>query len=282
MSLFTFGSKKQQLSKTRARELAFLQEERRNLLSSTRDFYMQEAYRTLRTNVNFSLTQDITGGKVVSVTSALQGEGKSFTAANLAISYAQTDCKVLLVDCDLRRPKLSRLLQVSASTGLSNLLVSPNLLEDAIRPIGVSGLEVILSGDIPPNPSELLSSPRMDRLLERLRQSYDYIILDTPPVNMVTDTVVLAPKVDGVLFVVRAGASERPAVIQAVDQLEYAQAKILGFVLNGVDLENTGYGYKKYRYKKYGRYSYRNHGYGYGYGYSQSKTMTSGEEPPFK
>lgn len=272
MSLFQ--SKKKRTTKNRSKELALLQEERRNLLSSSQDFFMREAYKTLRSNVNFSLTEETTGGKLIAVTSALQSEGKSFTAVNLAISYAQTDRRVLLVDCDLRRPKLSRLLQVSAGAGLSNLLVTPALLPEAIQPSGVEKLDVILSGDIPPNPSELLGSTRMERFLAVVKERYDYIILDTPPVCMVTDAAVLASKVDGVLFVVRAGKSERPAVLQAVDQLAYAQAKILGFVLNGVDLDKSGYGYKKYRYKKYGKYFYRGHGYGYGYGYDY------GHQPP--
>ena len=270
-------SKKKRAVKNRSKEFATLQEERQNLLSSSKDFFMREAYKTLRTNVNFSLTEDITGGKLIAVTSALQGEGKSFTAVNLAISYAQTDCRVLLVDCDHRRPKLSRLLRVSAATGLSNVLVSPALLSESIKPSGVEKLDVILSGDIPPNPSELLGSARMERFLAAVKENYDYIILDTPPVCMVTDAAVLASRVDGVLFVVMAGKSERPAVIQAVDQLNYAQAKLLGFVLNGVDLEKSGYGYKKYRYKKYKKYSYRS-GYGYGYGYGHSAPQSLEDE----
>ena len=211
---------------------------------------------------------------ILSIANQKGGVGKTTTCANLGIGLAQQGERVLLVDCDLRRPKLSRLLQVSASAGLSNLLVTPALLPEAIQPSGVEKLDVILSGDIPPNPSELLGSTRMERFLAVVKERYDYIILDTPPVCMVTDAAVLASKVDGVLFVVRAGKSERPAVLQAVDQLAYAQAKILGFVLNGVDLDKSGYGYKKYRYKKYGKYFYRSHGYGYGYGYDY------GHQPP--
>jgi len=175
---------------------------------------------------------------------------------------------VLLIDCDLRRPKLSRLMEVNAPVGLSNLLMEPELRRKAIVPSDVENLDVLLAGDIPPNPSELLSSPRMQRLLEELRREYDFIILDTPPVNMVIDAVVLAPQCDGVLFVIRANRSERGAVIHAVEQLEYSKAKLLGFVLNGVDLENSNYGYGKYRYKRYKRYGYGKYGYGkYGYGH---------------
>ena len=125
---------------------------------------------------------------------------------------------------------------------------------------------MILSGSIPPNPSELLSSPQMEQLLDKLRETYDYIFLDSPPVNLVTDAVVLAPKCDGVLLLVRANRSERGSVIHAVEQLEYSKAKILGFILNGVDMENLHYGYKKYGHGRYSRHGYRKGGYGYGYG----------------
>lgn len=272
-----FGGKRSKGSK-KERDVAKIREDRRNLLTPKSDFFIREAYKTLRTNVSFSLTGE-EASKVVLVTSSLQSEGKSITATNLAISYAQTDRRVLLIDCDLRRPKMSRLLQVSNPVGLSNVLMEPYLLQEAILSTGLPKLDVILSGDIPPNPSELLSSPRMARLLEALRKQYDLIILDTPPVNMVIDAVVLAPLTDGVLFVVRANQSERGAVIHAVEQLQYAKAKILGFVLNGVDLEHTSYGYDRHRYRRYGRYGhygYGRYGYsgygGYGYGYSSRKT----------
>lgn len=273
--LFSFkGGKRSKPSKQR--EAIQIREERKNLLTPKSDFFIREAYKTLRTNVSFSLTGE-EQSKIIVVTSSQQSEGKSITATNLAISYAQTDRKVVLIDCDLRRPKLARLLQLNNPIGLSNILMSPDLRDSAIIDTGLPNLDVILSGDIPPNPSELLSSPRMQRLLSSLRKHYDYIILDTPPINMVIDAVVLAPNSDGVLFVVRAGLAERGAIIHAVEQLEYAKAKILGFVLNGMELAKTNYGYSKNRYRRYGRYGrygyggygYGGYGYGgYGYGYS--------------
>ena len=256
---------KRSKSASQKRDVDPILDERRNLLSSHSDFYSREAYKTLRTNVSFALTEEEQCNVIV-VTSSLQGEGKSITAANLAISYAMADRKVLLIDCDLRRPKLARLMKLNGKVGLSNLIMNPKLKEKAVLHTSIQGLDMILSGDIPPNPSELLGSARMGRILADLRQSYDYIILDSPPVNMVTDAVVLAPQSDGVLFLVRANKSERGAVIHAVEQLEYAKAKILGFVLNDVDMEKTHYGYGKYRYKRYVRYG-RGYGYGYGYGY---------------
>jgi len=247
-------------------EHVLLETEQKYILSDQSDFFIREAYKTLRTNVTFSLAGE-EGGKVLLVTSAMKSEGKSITSLNLAISYAQMNKRVLLIDCDLRRPKISRLLDLRGSVGLSNVLVSPELKSKVILDTKVPGLQVILAGDVPPNPSELLGSTRMQRLVEELRNSYDYIILDTSPVNMVTDASVLIPYSSGVLLVVRAGQSDRASVRGAVEQLEYSQAKILGFVLNGVDMERRG----KYGYRKYRRYGYgygRGYGYGYGYGYS--------------
>ncbi len=235
---------------------ADLQLEQKNLLSENSNFFVREAYKTLRTNVSFSLT-DAEGSKVIVVTSSMQGEGKSSTAANLAISYAMADSRVLLIDCDLRRPKLSRLLQISGYAGLSNLLVNPSLIKEVILPGPVNGLDVILAGDVPPNPSELLGSVRMQKLVAALREKYDYIILDAPPINMVTDAVVLAPQSDGVLFLVRANHAERGAVIHAVEQLRYTKAKILGFVLNDVKVEKTHYRYGKRHYRRAGESAYR-------------------------
>ena len=248
-----------------------MQEARKNLLTPDSDFFVREAYKTLRTNVSFALTGE-NKSKVVVVTSSLQGEGKSMTAVNLAISYAMTDCKVLIIDCDLRRPKLARLLRLGNKVGMSNLLMDPALLDQAILPTETANLDVILSGSIPPNPSELLGSHKMQVLLEELRKRYDYIFIDTPPINMVTDAVVVAPSSDGVLFLVRANQSERGAVTRALDQLEYAKVQVLGFVLNGLERERSYYGYGKRRYKRYyrygyGKYGYSKHGYGrYGYG----------------
>ena len=283
MALFTSKNKKkkdQEASHTEARL------ERMLLLTNNSDFYMREAYKMLRTNVTFSIIGE-QHCRVIMVTSSLQSEGKSTTAANLAISYAQDSKKVLLIDCDLRRPKQNRLMNVSSSFGLSDYLVSNEPYQKAIQPTNVIGLDLLCSGSIPPNPSELLGSARMAKFISQLRQDYDYIILDAPPVNMVTDAVVLSDKSDGVIFVVSAGQSERGPVMHAVEQLQYAHARLLGFVLRGVELEKNRYGYgryQKYGYRKgygYSRhgygYGYSRHGYGYGYGNSSSSGSSSSE-----
>lgn len=284
--------KKKETDASPGTRAAKIKEDRKYILTSKSGFFLKEAYKSLRTNVNFALA-DSEGCKVVLVTSAMQSEGKSLTALNLAISLAQTDQKVLIIDCDLRRPKLNRLLNMNALSGLSNLLMDSNRMDLTILAHESMGIDMILSGDIPPNPSELLASARMQRLIDALRQRYDYIILDSPPVDMVVDAVVLSPLCDGVLFVIKADHSERGAVAYALEQLEYAKAKILGFVLNGIGPETGGYG--KYRYGKYGygkyRYGYRKYGYGrygysqygysrHGYGYSsQSPQDTPAEKP---
>jgi len=285
MSLFSkSGRGKHSASSSNVRETKLIAEERGNLLSAKSNFFVREAYKTLRTNVSFALA-DEEKCKVIVVTSSLQGEGKSITAVNLAISYAMTDRKVLLIDCDLRRPKLGRLMKISTDVGLSNLIVNPKLVNEAVQATEVRGLDIIQAGSIPPNPSELLGSPRMQKIISEMRNHYDYIILDTPPINMVTDAVVLAPYSDGVIFLVRANRSERGAIIHAIEQLEYAKAKVLGFVLNDVDIVKTHYGYGKYRYKKYSRYGHygyghgRGYGRGYGYGYGYSSRHQGADNP---
>ena len=258
---------------SRNQQIAVIREERKHILTEKSGFFQREAYKVMRTNVSFALA-DKEGCKVIAVTSALQSEGKSITSLNLAISLGQADMRVLIIDGDLRRPKLGRLLNLSAPVGLSNVLLDAGQLDLALITGDSHGIDVLLAGDIPPNPSELLTSAKMQQLLEKLRGEYDYIIIDTSPVDMVVDAVALAPLVDGLLFVVRANQSERGAVVQGIDQLQYVRANVLGFVLNGVD----GEGSNKYRrYSRYNRYSYYGKRYGYGYGhrygyYSYSKS----------
>ena len=263
-------------------------EEQKYILNSKSGFFVREAYNTLRTNVNFSLTGD-EKCKVILITSSSPGEGKSISSINLAISFAEADSRVLLIDCDLRKPMLNRLMGLKSDVGLSDILMDPSAVDNAILGFrNIENLNVIPSGKIPPNPSELLGSARMERLLASLRERYDYIILDTPPVNMVTDAVVLASYADGTLFIVRAGISDKVSTSYAIEQMEYVQTKVLGFVFNGVDITKTGYAYGKYGYKSYGyrrhgygRYGYGRHGYGYGgYGYEYGYGRPAEEAAP--
>ena len=244
-------------------------EERKFLIWGNDDFFLREAYKTARTNVMFSLAGK-EGCNVIAVTSSLQSEGKSITASNLAMSFADNGSRVLIIDCDLRKPKMGRLLDIKAERGLTDVLINKSELSGSvIRVNEKKGLWALTSGRIPPNPSELLGSESMVMLMNSLKGNYDYIILDTPPVEMVTDAMVLAPIVDGVLFVVRANSRDRRAFAHSIEQLEYANAKILGVIFNGTEQGGGGYGYKRYGYSRYGyrRYGYSRYGYGkYGYG----------------
>lgn len=225
---------------------------RRQILSKNSSFSVQEAYKTLRTNVRFFLQNK--SCKRISITSASAGEGKSITLLNLAISFAEDGHKVLLIDADLRRPALARLLVEKAAPGLSNVLADLNAAEDAIRKDMYPNLDILFSGDIPPNPSELLGSDKMRELIETMSKQYDYILVDTPPVNVVSDASIVTSLLDGVLLLVRQGRTKKDAVKRAVANLQLTGIKPLGFVLNGVDLTRG-----------------RSYGYGYGYAYVSSQ-----------
>ena len=218
---------------------------RRQILNKNSSFIVQEAYKTLRTNVRFFLQHK--GCKRISITSAMAGEGKSITLLNLAISVAEDGQRVLLIDADLRRPALARLLVEKATPGLSNILAGLATSEEAIRKEMYPNLDVLFSGDIPPNPSELLGSDKMRELIEELSEQYDYILVDTPPINVVSDASIVTNLLDGVLLLVRQGSSRKDSVRRAVSNLELTGIVPLGFVLNGVDF-NSG---KTYNYGYY-------------------------------
>ena len=226
--------------------------QRRLLLGPNSSFYIQEAYNTLRTNIRFAIPGD--GCKKLCLTSGLASEGKSTTILNLAISFSETGSKVLLIDGDMRRPSLARLLIEKASPGLSNVLAGFASADEAIRKNVRPNLDIIFAGEIPPNPLELLGSPRMKQLIETMSTRYDYILVDTPPVSIVSDACEVANLTDGVLFLVRQNQTDKEAVSRGVKQLELSNARLLGFVLNGM-MEDGGKSYK-YRYRY--RYKYRN------------------------
>lgn len=213
--------------------------QRRQLLSDISAFTTKEAYRTLRTNIRFTLRGS--GCKSFCITSSAQGEGKSITIVNLAISFAEAGHKVLLVDADLRRPAIARLLVEKATPGLSNVLAGHVSEEEAIRPSAYAGLDVLLSGDVPINPAELLGSERMMELVEKQSAKYDYILVDTPPVNIVSDTCVIANLLDGVLLLARQDRSRKDNIKRAVNSLKLTGAKLLGCVFNGAPRETKDY-----------------------------------------
>lgn len=219
--------------------------QRRFILTNHSSFHVQEAYKALRTNIRFFLADS--GCKKFCITSSAAGEGKSITILNLAISFAQTGQKVLLIDADMRRPSLARLLIEKAAPGLSNVLAGFNTEDESIRTNIYENLDVLLSGDLPPNPSELLGSENMQKMLKRLESRYDYILVDLPPVGVVADACVIANSLDGVLFLVRQNSTERDAIKYSIKQLELSGANLMGFVVNGAITEGKSYN-NKYRY----------------------------------
>ena len=210
-----------------------LANQRRFILSEKSNFHVREAYKTLRTNVRFFLNEE--GCQKICITSGAMSEGKSITILNLAISIAEDSKRVLLIDADMRRPTLARLLNKPVAPGLSNVLAGLASDKEAIHKNVYPNLDVLFAGDIPPNPSELLGSRRMHELLDNLSEKYDYILVDTPPVNVDTDTCVVANMLHGVLYLVRKDKADRDSVARGVNQLKLTGARLLGFVINGAD-----------------------------------------------
>jgi len=214
------------------------------LLSGDVPHTFGEAFRSLRTALAFS--NGATSGRVIVVTSSQPLEGKTTTASNLAIALALGGEKVLLVDADLRRPNLHKTLGIDNPIGLSHLLTGQATPRDAIRITSTPNLWVMTAGQVPPNPSELLASERMKKLLDPVHGWFDWVIVDTPPVLAVTDAVILAPLAAGVAFVIRSEMTPRRHVRRALETLMTGQPRLHGIVLNGVDLERNKYYYSRY------------------------------------
>ena len=238
-----------------------------------------ESYRSLRTAIHFMSVDSPL--RSLLVTSGHSGEGKSVTSVNLAMAMAMEGRKVILVDADLRRPSLHRMLDLSDSPGLSSLLAGQATLDEALQDTHVEGLRVVTSGPLPPNPAEMLYSEAMDRLLEELQELADVVVFDTPPTLPATDSQVLATKVNGVVLVVEAGQAKKGALKHARDLLAQSRARLLGVVLNKIDQGGKGYYYHYYyrgSYNRYGyRYGYGPGGHGGGYGYGQERRLTDSD-----
>jgi succinoglycan biosynthesis transport protein ExoP len=211
-----------------------------------------ESIRALRTNVLFCSADD--GLHSLTVTSTAPSEGKSLVATNLAVALAQAGLRVLLIDADMRRPRVHVAFDTPRHPGLSNVLVGNAKFCDAVRATAVAGLWVVPSGTEPPNPSELLGSKRFSDLVASLRTHFDWAIIDTPPILAVTDAAIVAQTTTGVVFVVGAEMTSRYAARRAVDQLSLGRAKLLGTVLNRVDLKHHAYYYSPYYCHDYSYY----------------------------
>lgn len=206
-----------------------------------------EAYRVLRTSVLLSSAGH--PPKTILVTSGRPGEGKTTTAVNTAISLAQLGASVLIIDCDLRRPKVHKVFGISHVHGLSTYLSRDAELGGLIHSLPVPNLSLLPCGPTPPNPAELISSEKMREMLALLSEQFDHIILDSPPLINVTDPVILSTMVDGVIMVVQAGRSTRDVVRRASQELTGVGAKVFGVVLNNVNLQREGY--DEYYYQRY-------------------------------
>jgi len=212
-----------------------------------------EAFRSLRTNITFAAV-DLPLRRIL-VTSSTPQEGKTTVSSNIAVVLAQGEKKSVLIDADMRRPTVHQKFGLMNRLGLSSLFVrSLDNIPAAVQSASVSGLAIITSGSLPPNPAELLTSRRMTDILDRLNQDYDLIVIDTPPVLTVTDAVALAPGLDGVILVARPGMTKLTALRQTLEQLQTVGARVLGVVLNQVDPGNRKYGYYYHRY--YSKYSH--------------------------
>jgi capsular exopolysaccharide synthesis family protein len=211
-----------------------------------------ESFRNVRTNLMFSSTR--TGGRSMVVTSTAPGEGKTVVASNLAIALAQSGQRVLIIDGDMRKPRLHAVFEQPQEPGLSNLLVGKAKASEVVRATTIAGLWMLPSGLHPPNPAELLGSKRFKDFLTTLLQHFDWVIIDTPPVMAVTDSSVVAHLATGVVFVVGAEMTSRHAAQRAVEQLERARATLVGAVLNRVDLKHNSYYYSEYYRREYSDY----------------------------
>ena len=224
-------------------------------LTASSPFAIKEAYNSIRTKLMFT-------GKgekcpIFAVTSSLASDGKTTNAVNLAISFAIADQKVLLIDADMRKPSIHRHFNCECKNGLSEVLAGLTT-EVNLRKTDTEHLSILTAGQIPPNPAELLGTDKMDTLLKYVGEYFDYVIIDTPPVNIVTDATVLAEKVTGYVFITQSGKNHVRDITDAVHQLEDMNANIVGFVLN--DPSNEAENHYGYRYKRY--YRYTNYRYG--------------------
>lgn len=245
-------------------EIPEIVEQSNKMIESSKErSVLAESFRVLSSNLNFILPKETKGGKVIMNTSTVKGEGKTFSALNLALTYSSFDKKVLLIGADLHNPQIHKYINVKKTVlGLTNLLMDKTMNWEAalLKPNSELNCDILLGGTIPPNPAQLLSNGNLDILLEQAKSKYDYIIIDTPPSLLVSDTLTISHLADVVLFVTRCNHSDKEVLNFIKDLIKDDKIKNIGLVLNGLGKMNAyGYGYG-YGYK----YSY-NYGYGYGY-----------------
>ncbi len=226
-------------------------------------FAIVESYKNIRTSITFLLSE--ANGNSMTVTSANAGEGKSTTSANLAVAFSQLGKKVLIIDADLRKASLHRKFNVKNVKGLAEVLQEEALFEEVYCEISPE-LHILTAGVSPANPSELLDSDNFSKLMEKLKSSYDYVLIDTPPLNVVSDSLIVAPHTSGVVFVVRDGYTPHYSIKKAIDVMRFSNINILGSVMNGANPKYKN----RYIYRKYS-YVYNKKGYSSYYGPYSSK-----------
>lgn len=257
----------------RSRKKASSQRNNRSthLIDDKSSFNIREAYKIGRTNIRFALPDE--SSSMIIVTSSWPMEGKTTNCVNLAITFSQTGAKTLLVDCDLRKPRIGKIFNFPSKMGLSNALRNFCTVKDAIHSTQYDNLFVMPSGHIPPNPAELLSSKEMMDMLEELKKEYRYILIDTPPVNLLADALLLASYASGTVMVARQGVTDHKSMQEALEKLNFSGAKVLGFILN--DAVDEGNSYYRYR-GGHGRYNYyRKQYYGRGGSYGEASSHTN-------
>ena len=215
------------------------------------EFTASEQYKLIRANLDFTLPPD-EKCPVIGVTSSVRGEGKSTTAVNLSYAFAEKGHKVLLIDGDLRIPSVAKKLEIDSTLGLADLLRGKGAQISEIKPYLLDNWFVMPSGDIPPNPSELLGSGRMEKLLNKLKESFEYIVIDLPPVNAVSDTISISKLISGMILVIREEYTEKKDLERCFRQLKLSNVNILGCVMNEAKDESSSYG--KYRRRKHYKY----------------------------
>lgn len=217
-------------------------------------YMVNEAYNSLRTNLRFTLRKD--GCKKIIINSPLPEDGKSTTSVNIAITISQTGAKVLLLDCDLRKGTLHTYFGLRCVPGMSDTISGMVSEKDAIQDTPYDNLQIITMGAVPPNPSELLGSYQMEDLIKKLEKVYDYIIIDSPPINVVSDVLSLVKLTDGVVIVIREGITPHPSIHSAIEKYNFSGANLLGFVMNAISINNAGNSKSKYYY--YYKYKKKN------------------------
>lgn len=239
------------LSTKKNKQSAFPISKSQLTLHKNLEFIASEQYRLLRTNIKFTLPEDIKC-PIIGVTSSIRGEGKSTTAVNLSYVLAEKGDNVLLIDGDLRIPTIAHKMGIKSTPGLTDLLIGSSAEISKWKSNVHNNWYILPSGDIPPNPSELLGSKRMENVLNALKEHFDYIIIDLPPVNIVSDAMSISNLITGMIVVIRESFTSKKDLEQCFRQIELSNVNVLGCVLNGS--ENGGGAYNRYRYSKYKYY----------------------------